>query len=191
MDIDREMFLNYFAGQKFLFLSEQCLNLTKKALMPILKSFGLNHSTYLVLMILRYGEMNGQEVIATELSFLLGREKHTITPLVDSLAKGGFIERTRDETDRRAIKLTLTDKGRNLIGEVQPLTMPTVAEVSKGGGEDFGRLFATLESFRRNFAVKCGQDPELYSGAYRRLLVEGEQRLLEARDKAKAGAGRD
>jgi len=49
----------------------------------------------------------------------LGRRMYlhpsTITGLIDRLEKKGLVERDRDQTDRRVIKLNLTLKGRGLV----------------------------------------------------------------------------
>jgi DNA-binding MarR family transcriptional regulator len=172
--MDSGLVQRYIEGQRFLFLSEQCLNLTKKSLEPILREHGLNHSQYLILMILNYADSTGERVISTELSYLLGREKHSITPLVQSLVADGFIVRGSDVSDRRLIALSLTEKGKELINQVQPLTMKTIAEIPLGTEEEKQSLFHVLETFRRSQAEKSGQNPSLYSGAYNRLLVEGE-----------------
>ncbi|MFH2115979.1 MAG: MarR family transcriptional regulator [Spirochaetota bacterium] len=168
----------YIEGQRFLFLAEQCLNLTKKSLEPILRQHGLNHSQYLILMILNYAAATGEQVISTELSYLLGREKHSITPLVQSLVANGHIVRGSDASDRRIITLSLTEKGKALIHEVQPLTMKTIAEIPLGSEEVKQSIFHTLETFRRSYAEKSGQNPDLYSGAFNRLLVEGENKYF-------------
>jgi MarR family transcriptional regulator, organic hydroperoxide resistance regulator len=49
----------------------------------------------------------------------LGRKMYlhpsTITGLIDRLEKKGLVERDRDQTDRRVIKLGLTSKGKGLV----------------------------------------------------------------------------
>ncbi|MHB0897846.1 MAG: MarR family winged helix-turn-helix transcriptional regulator [Spirochaetales bacterium] len=176
---DENLLRRYAEGQRFLFMGEQCLNLTKKALDPIIRGYGLNHSQYVILMILHYAELTGEKVISTELAYLLGREKHTITPLVESLVRAGYIQRNGDPGDRRLIILTLTEPGGKLIREIQPQTFSTLADIPLGDQEMKKAFFAFLETFRRTFAQKSGQDPELYSGTYNRLLVKGELKLLE------------
>lgn len=179
MTKDEEQLRRYAEGQRFLFMGEQCLNLTKKALDPIIRGFGLNHSQYVILMILNYADLTGEKVISTDLAYILGREKHTITPLVESLVKAGYIRRNGDPGDRRLIVLTLTEAGRELIRKVQPLTFSTLADIPFDDSDMKKAFFVFLETFRRTFAQKSGQDPELYSGTYNRLLVKGESKLLE------------
>lgn len=179
MEITVDLLKRYTEGQRLLFLSEQCLNLTKKALDRYTHRYGLNHSQYLILMILNYARLTGEKVISTELSYLLGREKHTITPLVESLVKAGYVRRGGDPSDRRVIVLSLTEGGASLIQELQPLTYSTVADIPAEQEGILSAFFGFLESFRRSFAGKSGQDPELYRDAYERLLVAGEKKLLE------------
>lgn len=179
MSNDEDQLRRYSEGQRFLFMAEQCLNLTKKALDPLIRGYGLNHSQYLILMILNYADLTGEKVISSGLSYLLGREKHSITPIVESLVKKRYIQRNDDPSDRRMIALTLTEKGKELIRKVQPLTFSIIADVPFDNSEMKNAFFTFLETFRRTLAQKSGQDPELYSGTYNRLLVKGESKLLE------------
>jgi DNA-binding MarR family transcriptional regulator len=173
-----ELLSAYVKAQQILFIAEQCLNLTKKSLTPLLKRHGLNHSQYLILMILRYASLSGTEVINTDLANLLGREKHSITPLIDALTRKGLVVRERSTKDRRAVFLRLTPRGRTLIETVQPSTYETVASIPVGTDSHFRRIYAFLESFRVRVARNSGQDPDLYRQAYERLLVSGEKLLL-------------
>jgi hypothetical protein len=52
--------------------------------------------------------------------------------------------------------------------------MKTIAEIPLGSHEETQALFRVLETFRCTYAEKSGQNPDLYSGAFNRLLVEGE-----------------
>jgi DNA-binding MarR family transcriptional regulator len=187
--VDAELLLQYFETQRFLFMAEQCLNLAKKCLQPTLRDRRLNHSQYLVLMILRYADLAGEQVIATELASLLARERHTITPLVESLVRRGLIVRRRGQKDRRSISLVLSPRGKALIAEVQPLTMGTVAGLRKATGAGIGDASRFLEQFRRSSAAAAGQNPAVYQGAFERLLLGGEQRLLELMGGSRAARG--
>jgi DNA-binding MarR family transcriptional regulator len=179
MGMETELLSQYFDTQRFLFMAEQCLNLTKKCLSPILRRYGLNHSQYLILLITRYAALTDQQVISTELAYLLGREKHTITPLVESLAKRGYLLRRRRRPDRRAIVLSLSEKGASLIAQVQPQTMDTVARLRRNSSQKMQTVSRFLEQFRRTSASLAGQNPALYQNVYDRLLVKGEQKLLQ------------
>ncbi|MEM5591745.1 MarR family transcriptional regulator [Niallia circulans] len=46
-------------------------------------------------------------------------EKSAITPIINRLVEKGWVERTRDEKDRRVIYLTLTSAGKVIFGEME------------------------------------------------------------------------
>ncbi|WP_042462047.1 MarR family winged helix-turn-helix transcriptional regulator [Neobacillus dielmonensis] len=68
--------------------------------------------------ILRY--INQKEgCTSSELADVFNVNKSAITAIIDRLEKKGFIQRTRDEQDRRVVYLTLTDVGRELFYETE------------------------------------------------------------------------
>lgn len=50
----------------------------------------------------------------TKLAEWTNTRKHNITGLVDRMKKAGFVTTQRSETDRRLVKIEVTDKGRKL-----------------------------------------------------------------------------
>ena len=64
-------------------------------------------------------------------------KRSAITNMVDCLEKEGIAERCRDNTDRRIVKVRLTDKGRRIRGEFIQKRRDEVAKIfSKLNGED-------------------------------------------------------
>ncbi|MBS3788241.1 MarR family transcriptional regulator [Candidatus Bipolaricaulota bacterium] len=59
----------------------------------------------------------------------------TASRLVDSLVKKGVIKRERSETDRRKVKLELTEKGKSLTNEVTQIS-DILQDIVRGLGED-------------------------------------------------------
>ena len=55
-----------------------------------------------------------QNCTMRDLSQHLGVRPSTATELVDALVRGGFVQRTPDPNDRRAVRLNLSAKGRRL-----------------------------------------------------------------------------
>jgi DNA-binding MarR family transcriptional regulator len=51
----------------------------------------------------------------SEISNLLRVAPPTITQMLNNLENGGYVERTMDKTDRRAVRVSLTDKGREVV----------------------------------------------------------------------------
>jgi len=70
--------------------------------------------TWLVLNMLLHGNWSNQHSIARA----LGIEGATLTRHLDALEQAGLVVRTRDATDRRAIRVEPTDAGRTLHQEL-------------------------------------------------------------------------
>ncbi|NES14371.1 MarR family transcriptional regulator [Micromonospora sp. PPF5-17] len=70
---------------------------------------GLTTAGMRVLMILHRAEGDSTHREVAERCFV---RPATLTGIVDTLERDGFVERRRDPNDRRSIQLTLTDKGR-------------------------------------------------------------------------------
>lgn len=79
-----------------------------------------------------------------EVARIVNTDTGAMTRMLDRLEKKGFIKRERSETDRRVVKLKLTDKG----NQVTKKLMPTVATVLNKALQGFTReeyeLFKSL-----------------------------------------------
>jgi DNA-binding MarR family transcriptional regulator len=54
----------------------------------------------------------------TELSHANGRDKSSLTPVVEDLVRRGLVERTRMDNDRRTYRLTLTAQGKKILTQL-------------------------------------------------------------------------
>jgi DNA-binding MarR family transcriptional regulator len=54
----------------------------------------------------------------TELSQATGRDKSSLTPVLDNLVRRGLVERKRMDRDRRTYRLTLTPAGRKVLASM-------------------------------------------------------------------------
>ena len=54
----------------------------------------------------------------TELSHAAGRDKSSLTPVVEDLVRRGLVERNRMDTDRRAYRLNLTAEGKKTLTQL-------------------------------------------------------------------------
>lgn len=77
---------------------------------PLLDPLGLTYPQYLVLSALWV--QDAQTVGA--LGATLGLETNTLTPLLKRMQAAGLLDRTRDSTDERLVRITLTAEGRAL-----------------------------------------------------------------------------
>jgi MarR family transcriptional regulator, organic hydroperoxide resistance regulator len=64
--------------------------------------------------------MGSDGLKATELAEQAWSAPGTVTSVVNTLVKGGFVERRPDETDRRVVRLYITDEGRALMSYYVP-----------------------------------------------------------------------
>ena len=78
-------------------------------------------------------------------------ERHNVTTLVDRLKQGGLITTERNSSDRRLINVTLTDKGRKILGQAMPVAWDVVNQVMSSMSEgDAILLEKRLRNLRQN-----------------------------------------
>lgn len=63
----------------------------------------------------RGGGPGGAGITVSEISDFLGVTSPTVTQLLNSLEEGGFVERSADPSDRRAVRIRLTEKGESAL----------------------------------------------------------------------------
>jgi DNA-binding MarR family transcriptional regulator len=86
---------------------------------PFLQPLGLTHPQYLVMLAL----WKSEPLSVRQLSALLKMDSPTLSPLLKRLEAAGLIERRRDPADERALRLTVTPRGRALREEAK--TVPS------------------------------------------------------------------
>ncbi|OAB42836.1 MarR family winged helix-turn-helix transcriptional regulator [Paenibacillus glacialis] len=67
-------------------------------------------------------EPNTAGLRVSEISEILGVTSPTVTQLLKELDAKGFIERTMDQEDRRAVRIKLSKKGKEVVQEALALT---------------------------------------------------------------------
>jgi DNA-binding MarR family transcriptional regulator len=82
----------------------------------LLQPFGLTPPQFVVLFMLsRYPEARPM----SDLTNAVLKDPPTMTGIIDRLEKGGLVERTRSEADRRVVLVRVTPAGVSLVGQVQ------------------------------------------------------------------------
>lgn len=96
---------------------------------PRLEALGLTYPQYLVMLVL--WERDDMSVGA--LGERLGLDSATLTPLLKRLQARGVIDRRRDPTDERVVRILLTDEGRALkdIARRIPLEIAGTLDLSR------------------------------------------------------------
>lgn len=100
--------------------------LLKKSARSFFKSCGTSEAQFNLLMTLKRSDA---PLTQNDLSRELLVDKSNITGLLDKLEEQALIKRNRVAGDRRSYHITLTESGRKLIDEVDPLYAETVAGI--------------------------------------------------------------
>lgn len=93
----------------------------------------------------------GDGLYQTQIANILGKDRPNITRMIDVLETNGFIRREKDETNRRILKVYLTDKGKIEADKVKPLKDRMNAAQYKGmSDEEVHTLVKLLQKIRNN-----------------------------------------
>lgn len=113
-----------------------------------LASKGISQGRFTVLMLLtRPGrEMECDELISNpaDLADRAGVTRATMTGLIDTLVKDGFVRREPAPNDRRMISVSLTEAGQELMSRVLPGYFRRVAQMMKRLSEEERRTMVQL-----------------------------------------------
>ncbi|MBF5091400.1 MarR family transcriptional regulator [Novosphingobium sp. NBM11] len=80
----------------------------------------------------------------TELSIAAGRDKSTLTASLRELGKAGLVEKTRDNSDRRNIRLSLSQDGEKHLAELETHALAHDAEIDRIVGSDQRTIFLDI-----------------------------------------------
>ncbi len=92
----------------------------------------------------------------SELGEILRLKRPTITSLVNSLENQGYVERISDDHDRRVVLVRLTNKGDNLMDQVQQSFIRQIRQTMEYiGEEDTRELIRIIGKVRSFLEVKA------------------------------------
>ena len=132
----------------FIFFVETAQATLKYASVHFFRKTGLTATKYIALQILAF---NGGTMIPSEIADWTFRERHNVTTLTRRLERDGLVSAKRDERDRRFVKISLTDKGRQVLEQTTPVAKEIINQVMLSISErDAVRLEKLLETMRRN-----------------------------------------
>lgn len=125
----------------FLTLHQKTSKLTK-ILDSRLKVFHLNLGRLCLLYML---EEKNYEALPSELGDELAVTRSNISGLLGALEKLHYIKRTFDENDRRKIKVTMTDEGKNILAKAWPIYEEVVKDLfSKFNNDEKVQLLSIM-----------------------------------------------
>jgi len=135
-----------------------------------------------------------------DIASLLERAPNSVSMLVDRMVKAGLVRRTRDRKDRRAVFVSLTDKGKEAIESTVPAGWEFIHKVVSALSYDDQRaLVDMLETLKCEFnsylnpemdkaeIVKDSltKDPHLYKRMLKNLLPPDYELKLNRGEKGK------
>jgi len=93
-----------------------------------------------------------EKLTMKELTEKIGKDKSTVTALVDKLIKQGYVEKTKDIEDNRVVFVSLTEKGKELKPMFDAISQELISIVYKDipQSEREG-LINTLTKIKNNF----------------------------------------
>jgi DNA-binding MarR family transcriptional regulator len=111
---------------------------------------GLTHAQYALLASLSALSRTGTRPSQRELADVSGLEPMYVSKLARALERGGLVERAGNPADPRAVQLTLTDRGREVVGRAVPrvaeLQDAMTAPLGGTGSEAHRQLVAALRT---------------------------------------------
>ena len=108
--------------------------------------FGITTEQYSVLIAMKYLDA---PVRVTDIARWMERKVNSVSMLVDRMFKVGLVDRKRDLTDRREMRLVITSKGEQALELATPGVWRIIQEISSPlSDEDRRTLIRLLESLR-------------------------------------------
>ena len=93
---------------------------------PHLKPHDLTYTGYITLLSIGDDEILNIKQLGTRIYLNSG----TLTPLIKKLVSKGLIEKSRDTTDERNLKLSLTPAGKALKHKLQPISQRVAQDIT-------------------------------------------------------------
>jgi DNA-binding MarR family transcriptional regulator len=117
---------------------------------------------HLMSMLDRHGELPMSRVAE-----LLGVSDSNATGLIDRMEEHGFVERVRHPEDRRVVLVRISDRGRQILNDVEVLRDDLVVRIlSRLDTARLERLALALDDVRSVVAEVAADEPGLFSHAH-------------------------
>ena len=131
-----EKTLNNYSEEKSIINTEKDLRwiagIIKRNGRKILKNYPITSPQFIALQWV----IDRENLTIGELSNKIGLAFSTTTDLVDRMEKNGLVERVRDTTDRRVVRIVPLEKGKSIIKEVISKRQQYLGEVMSNLSEE-------------------------------------------------------
>jgi len=107
----------------------------------LFSEYKLNSERYAVLVIIQY---LGGSAKPSEVARWLQRSPNSISMLADRMVRAGLIKRTRDRIDRRVVRLTISDRGKDALKPATQAGWDFIREILSPLSDEDRRTFISL-----------------------------------------------
>ncbi len=137
------------------FLVHDVSRIRKKVVDQVVAPMGVTRSQFWVLVnIARYGQ---DGIAQTELARLMNVGKVSLGGLIDRIEANGILERLPDPVDRRAKKVFMTKKGKELLRELQIVAEEVNSQIMKGITKEQNKILdGLLRTMKHNLLKMDG-----------------------------------
>ncbi|KDR96308.1 DNA-binding transcriptional regulator, MarR family [Peptoclostridium litorale DSM 5388] len=87
---------------------------------------------------------NGGRLTMKEIAKRIGKDKSTVTPLVEKLLKLGYVEKEKSQNDKRVTYIKLTAKGRQIESKYDQISGDVYDVAYRGFSDDEKEIFLGL-----------------------------------------------
>ena len=147
----------YRARQSIGYLIKRASALVIESVEPALGAQGFTFTQWVVMMYLR----DGLAPTARDLCAQLRHDSGAVTRVIDQLEARTLVRRERSVTDRREVKLCLTEQGLRTVQSLIPVVVGTLNHMLRDfSAAEAGELTRLLTKFIGAFGVrddKCGE----------------------------------
>jgi DNA-binding MarR family transcriptional regulator len=114
-----------------------------------LRPFGLTDVQFNLLMLLQHQSTPNGGLSQAQISSMMLVNRADITSLVDRMEKAKLVARTAAPSDRRCNIILLTDRGRQILAEIEPLYAKEVRRIMAGlNDKEQAKMMQALETIR-------------------------------------------
>jgi len=125
----------------------------RKKASELLRPFGMTDVQFNLMMLLKYQSGSEEGLSQAQLSNMMLVNRANITSLIDRMEKADLVVRTPAPSDRRSNIVKLTDRGRKLLSQIEPLYTKEVKRIMAALKKNEQKtLIAMLEKIRSNIS---------------------------------------
>ena len=121
-----------------------------------LAKLGITTQQYVILMTINNG---GEMTTPTQLADWLDRNANSITLIIDRMEKAGLVKRVRDVSDRRSLRIVLTDKGGNILNKGTKIAWELIQNLLSGfSDKEMQNMINQMVKLRSEAISRCYTD---------------------------------